>query len=153
MSCFLRSPGFVRRYTAADLWWHLTEVHDFWRYVVAEQTMGPADYADPVRPADAELAANYLVGLEELIDALAATPAEVPVWTWTADQTAGWVLRRMVHETAAHLGDAQQTAGTTPSIDAALASDGIDEFLQWFAPNVPDGNSRRSLRRPRRVSG
>ena len=47
----------------------------------------------------------------------------------------------MAHETAAHLGDAQQTAGTAPSIDAALASDGIDEFLQWFAPNVPDGTA------------
>ena len=31
---------------------------------------------------------------------------DVPVWTWTTDHTAGWVLRRMAHETAAHLGDA-----------------------------------------------
>ena len=133
-------PG-CPEWTAADLWWHLTEVHDFWLYVVAEQSTAPDGYVDPVRPADGELAATYLAGLEELVDALAATDGDVAVWTWTTDHTAGWVLRRMAHETAAHLGDAQQTAGTAPSIDAALASDGIDEFLQWFAPNVPDGTA------------
>lgn len=128
-------PG-CPEWTAADLWWHLTEVHDFWRYVVAERSTAPRDYPDPVRPDDGALAATYLSGLEELVDALAATPGDVEVWSWSDDHSAGWVLRRMAHETAAHLGDAQQTAGSVPSIEAGLASDGIDEFLQWFAPDV-----------------
>ena len=120
-------------WTAADLWWHLTEVHDFWRYIVAERSTAPDDYPEPVRPVDAGLAAAYLAGLEELVDALAATPGDVPVWSWSDDHTAGWAVRRMTHETAAHLGDAQQTAGLAPTMDPTLASDGVDEFLTWFA--------------------
>jgi uncharacterized protein (TIGR03083 family) len=131
-------PG-CPEWTAADLWWHLTEVHDFWCYVVAAAATAPDGYPDPVRPADEQLAATYLAGLEELTDALAATSDDVPVWTWTTDHTVGWVLRRMAHESAAHLGDAQQTAGREPAMDAALASDGVDEFLEWFTGRVADG--------------
>ena len=41
-------------------------------------------------------------------------------------------MRRMAHETAMHLWDAQQAAGRGPAIEPVLASDGIDEFLDHF---------------------
>ncbi len=115
---------------------------------MAERAEAPNGYPDPVRPADDELATTYLAGLDLLIDTLDATPDDVAVWTWTPDHRAGWVLRRMAHETAAHLGDAQQTAGQEASMEPALASDGVDEFLEFFAghahqakPDHPLGGS------------
>lgn len=136
-------------WTAADLWWHLTEVQDFWRFLVAARATAPDAYPDPVRPADDELAAAYVAGLDELIATLAATPDDVEVWSWTPDHRAGWVVRRMAHEAAAHLGDAQQTAGQDASMDAELASDGIDEFLEFFAGHArqakPDDPLRGSV--------
>ena len=63
-----------------------------------------------------------------------------PVWTWGRDKHAGFVLRRMAHETAVHRLDAERTAGREHTIDAELAADGIDEFLfeflMWVDPNA-----------------
>ena len=66
-----------------------------------------------------------------------------------SDKTAGFVLRRMAHETAVHRLDAERAAGREHTIDADLASDGIDEFLFEFLVWV-DGRRRaaRRLRAP-----
>ena len=37
-------------WTTADLVWHIGEVHDFWGWVVREQSIAPDAYEDPVRP-------------------------------------------------------------------------------------------------------
>ena len=60
--------------------------------------------------------------------------------------TAAFWFRRQAHETAVHRWDAQRAA--TPSsvdpIDATLAADGVDEWLEVFVPRflartgVPD---------------
>ncbi len=122
----------------ADLLWHVTEVHHFWRAMVTERPDDPSGHVRPDRPADHELLAMYRSGAENLLDALRATPADTEVWTWSADQTAGFVLRRMAHETAVHVGDAQLATGAEPTMDADLASDGIDEFLEHFAGHRSD---------------
>ena len=67
-----------------------------------------------------------------------ADPA-MPTWTWSSDQTAGFVIRRMTQETAIHLWDATDAAGMVDPIDPALASDGIDEFLTYFIADVVEG--------------
>ena len=51
-------------------------------------------------------------------------------WTWLkADQTVGFWLRRMAHETAVHAWDAQLAHGDPGPIDSELAADGVDEAL------------------------
>lgn len=128
----------------ADLLWHVTEVQSFWGAVVAGRLDEPSAAVRPERPADRALTATYRAGAENLLDALRATPDTTEVWTWSHDQTAGWVLRRIVHESAVHLVDAEQAVGSVdgaePSIDAAIASDGVDEFLEHFAAR-PGGAS------------
>ena len=119
-------------WTVADLLWHLTEVHDFWRTVVAEQLSDPSGYTQPPRPVDELLAEMYRGGHEELMTTLAGADPSTPVWTWTDDHTAGFVIRRMAHETAVHLWDATEAAEMVNPLDATLASDGIDEFLTYF---------------------
>ncbi|MFC4950856.1 maleylpyruvate isomerase family mycothiol-dependent enzyme [Pseudonocardia sp. GCM10023141] len=68
----------------------------------------------------------------ELIGEFAARPAEQPTVTWfTPDQTVGFWIRRMAHETAVHRVDAELGADfpITP-VDEELALDGIDELLR-----------------------
>ncbi len=56
------------------------------------------------------------------------------MWTWTgANQNVEWVRRRMAQETAVHRWDAAHAVGQPDDLDALVASDGIDEFLTYFA--------------------
>jgi uncharacterized protein (TIGR03083 family) len=125
-------------WTVADLLWHLGEVHLFWETVVDQRLPSWEAYTEPPRPADAELLDFYNAGLARLIDALASTPPETAVWTWSDDQSVGFVVRRMAQETAVHRWDAEQAARRPQDIDAQLASDGIDEFLFHFT-DAPAG--------------
>ncbi len=68
----------------------------------------------------------------ELDRVLTDTDPATPHWTWTADKTTGFVVRRMAQETAVHRLDAERAAGRTYVIDPELASDGVDEFLFAF---------------------
>lgn len=119
-------------WTVDDLLWHLAEVHHFWGWVLTERVATPEGYAPPDRPSGDALFDLYTAGLDRLATALRDTPADTAIWTWTDDHSAGWLVRRMAHETAIHRWDADDAAGTAAPLDPALASDGIDEFLSWF---------------------
>lgn len=115
-----------------DLLWHLTRVHWFFGKVVEDQATDVDASFELDRPEDEELAALYDTNLDRLLRVLDATPDDTPVWTWAPERTAGWVRRRMAHETAVHRWDAEAATGTPAPIDADLAEDGIDEFLTYF---------------------
>lgn len=119
-------------WSVADLLWHLAEVHHFWATIVGDQRDTWEGYVAPERPADDELGDCYLAGLGRLLDVLRAAEPTAPNWTWSSDHSAGFVIRRMAQETAVHRWDAEHAAGFDWSIDAELASDGIDEFLHHF---------------------
>ncbi|MEA2295649.1 MAG: hypothetical protein QOE86_3288 [Solirubrobacteraceae bacterium] len=59
-----------------------------------------------------------------------------PAWTWTADRTVGFWIRRMAHETAVHRVDAELAAGDRTPIDPELATDGVDEMLAVILPAI-----------------
>ncbi len=119
-------------WTISDLMWHLAEVHYFWRTIVAEQRATWEGYEQPERPADADLPEFFRNGLEAIVTVLAAAHPQQANWTWSRQRDAGFVMRRMAHETAMHLWDARHAGDRERAIDAALASDGIDEFLDHF---------------------
>lgn len=81
----------------------------------------------------------YRRGRAELLKTLGGADPTMPAWTWSSDKTAGFVIRRMAQETAVHLWDAREAAGTVSPIEPALASDGIDEFLAHFLSAVAEG--------------
>jgi uncharacterized protein (TIGR03083 family) len=60
-------------------------------------------------------------------------PAGDPAWTWAPDGTVGFWQRRQAHETAIHRVDAELAAGPPTPVPAALAADGIDEWLALLA--------------------
>ncbi len=126
-------------WTVADLLWHLTEVHDFWGTIVAERLTDWKSYEQPPRPVDEGLAGMYRQGRDDLVATLGAADPVMPVWTWADDKSAGFVIRRMAQETAVHLWDATEAAGMVNPLEATLASDGIDEFLNCFLSDAAEG--------------
>ncbi|MGH9245795.1 MAG: maleylpyruvate isomerase family mycothiol-dependent enzyme [Acidimicrobiales bacterium] len=85
-----------------------------------------------------------IAGGELLLDWLRAADADAPVWVWGADPHVRFWARRMLHETTVHRADAELAANHQPTIDPAVATDGIDEFLDnlpgaaYFAPRVTE---------------
>lgn len=121
-------------WTVADLTEHVAEV--FAHKVACIRTGAepePWPPAGGVGPLDRAWA--------ELIEELTTRPPEHHAYTWfTPDQTVGFWIRRMAHETAIHRIDAELAAGVAPGpVDPELAVDGIDEVLRVFVEFSCDG--------------
>lgn len=72
-------------------------------------------------------------GYANLVAELDAHDADDPAYTWwPEDQTVGFWLRRMAHETAVHRRDVESAAGDPTGVAPDLAVDGIDEVLDLF---------------------
>lgn len=128
-------------WSVADLLWHLGEVHWFWTAIVGDRLQSPEDYVEPARPPDDQLLDFYRSGFEQTLRVLGEVEPTTSVWTWSVDNTAGFVVRRMAQETAVHRWDADQAAHRDMPIEAELASDGIDEFLHHFMDDPIDGEA------------
>ena len=93
---------------------------------------GAADIALPPR---SELLAWFASGAETLALVLQAVQPDAPVWNWSVQpKQASFWWRRMAQETAVHRWDAQSSHAQQRPIDADVAADGIDEFLDVFLP-------------------
>ena len=123
-------------WSVADLVWHLTEVHQFWRTIVGERRTTLEGLERPARPADEDLLRIYRAGFTETLSVLGAADPAQANWTWSPDHTAAFVVRRMAQETGVHRWDADSAAGASAPIEAELASDGIDEFLTHMLGDV-----------------
>jgi uncharacterized protein (TIGR03083 family) len=75
-----------------------------------------------------------------LVDTVAATGPDVPVWTFTGPKPAAWWIRRRLHESTVHRADAAIALGVPFEIEAALAADGVSEWLDILTSRpVPEG--------------
>jgi len=115
----------------ADLVWHLSEVHWFWKTIAAERLDGPPEKSRrPQRPERDELVAAFERGADELVDVLRDADQEAPAWTWyPARQDVGFITRHQVQEAAVHHWDAAQSAGAAWSVRPEVAADAVEEFL------------------------
>ena len=127
-------------WTVASLVAHVGEVHDFWRRIAAEQLDDPEKMQRAVPELEGdELLAWYRAGVDQLVSVLAAADPSTPVWSWASQKDIAFVQRRMAQETVVHRWDAEAAAGRVHQIDPALAVDGVDEFLDFFAPFARKG--------------
>ncbi len=93
------------------------------------------DVPDGRIPDDPAQRPDWLnAGASLLIDSVRAGGGG-QVWTLTGPGPAGFWARRMAHETAVHLADAELAVGRDVRIAADLAADGIDEWLGFAAGN------------------
>lgn len=126
-------------WTADDLLWHLGEVQWFWGTVVRENLNGErAEELKPPRPAGrAALLAFYDRASHDLAGTLAAAAPDSAAWTWSQDQTVGFIRRRQAHEALIHRVDAELTADRRTPLDPRLSADGVDEALRVMYGGVP----------------
>jgi uncharacterized protein (TIGR03083 family) len=127
-------------WNADDLLWHLGHVQWLWGTVVREHLDGPqAEERMPPRPAGrAELLAFFDRVSRDLASALAAASPNSPAWTWSADQTVGFIRRRQAHEALIHRIDAELAAGLRDPVDPVLAADGVEEALRVMYGGLPE---------------
>ena len=127
-------------WNAHDLVHHLASTQAVWAWQVDNRPKGPeerpeleraATYADSLTAFD-EASAGLVAALRD------ADPAD-PAWTWSKEQTVGFILRRQAHEALIHRLDAELTAiGHIGELDPALASDGVDEVLDVMFGGLPE---------------
>ena len=121
-------------WTLADLVGHTGRIHR-WATVAATAGGEPAGRL-PKAPDDlTQLLSWYDEGLEGLVAALQATPADAPAWNFAGYRpaTAAFWQRRQAQETAVHRWDGEAARGNASPIEATLASDGIDELMEFFS--------------------
>jgi uncharacterized protein (TIGR03083 family) len=134
-------------WTAADLLWHLTEVHYFWAGVLSQDARAEADLAaieeaKPERPTDmAHLLALRERATTALLEQLARLDDSEPRWSWwPPDQTAGFTRRMQTYEATMHRVDAELAAGLPiGDIDAAVAAGAVDHAVDVMWGWLPDG--------------
>jgi uncharacterized protein (TIGR03083 family) len=120
-------------WSVADLVWHITEVQDFWRWIVDARVVDPSDYPEPERVPDADLLAECRRGVDAIVASLRNADPGDTVWSWAPrGRSVGWVIRRQAHEAAMHRWDAEAAAGTAWPVPTDLAVDGVDEFFDHF---------------------
>ena len=133
-------------WSAADLLWHLTEVHAFWARVLGEDIRSDdgaeaAEQGKPERPADtAAMLPVRARATAELLDQLGTLDDAEPRWTWwEQDQTVGFTRRMQTYEATMHRVDAELTAGVQVSpIAPAVAAGAVDHCADVMWGWMPD---------------
>lgn len=99
-----------------------------------DTALNPRDVRGGRPPDDPAGLAPWLHGSSrQLLDAVAATGAEVPVWTFLGPRPTGWWIRRRLHEWTVHRADAALALGVGFDLEPALAADGVSEWLGLLA--------------------
>jgi len=135
------------QWSVADLVWHLTEVHWFWRTIAGERLSAPVEESRrPSRPADDDLLETFLSGSEHLVETLRTADQSAACWTWfPPQQEVAFITRHQVQEAAVHHFDAANAAGHQVAIDPEVADDCVEEFLTTSLADADDvariGNS------------
>jgi len=132
-------------WSAADLLWHLTEVHFFWAGVLergarTESDIAAVEDAKPARPSGtAELVALRAQATAALAEQFQRLDDAERRWTWwPPDQTVGFTRRMQTYEATMHRVDAELTAGLpiepiTSNVAAGAVDHAVDVMWGWPA--------------------
>lgn len=119
-------------WTLTDLVVHLGSIHRWARHAVlyAERPTPEAAAADPAPEGRDALADWFLAGGDRLLAALRSVPPDAPTWhPFPVPRVAGLWPRRQAQEASVHRWDAEHAVGRAATIDADVATDGIDEYF------------------------
>jgi uncharacterized protein (TIGR03083 family) len=96
----------------------------------------------PDAPAGDAVVAWFEEAHGQVVAALGAVAPDEPIWSWSADATAGFYQRRMAQETLVHRWDAQNAQGALTAVDGDLAADGVSELYELIAPPAVASGSK-----------
>ncbi|GAA1629211.1 maleylpyruvate isomerase family mycothiol-dependent enzyme [Actinoplanes couchii] len=122
-------------WSVTDLVAHVGAVHRFWAATVAaaDDTRPPSAEQLGDRSPHGDLLEWSAASTALLLAALRDADPGAPSWAWWAGSgaplTAAAVARHQVQEAAVHAFDAQETIGRPEPLPAAVAVDGVGEFL------------------------
>lgn len=124
-------PGWSVR----DLIVHLGAVH---RWAATFLAAGP-DSKERFAPIDdapdgAAVTDWYRDRLDELLTELRRHDPDEPARYFAGRTTARFWIRRQAHETVVHRWDSENAAGAAAPVDSTLATDGVAEWAEVFAP-------------------
>jgi len=126
---------------ADDLLWHLAEVQWFWGAITGRALIRYEDVEaldNGGRPGDHDgLLAYFGQATADLHHHLSAASPDARAWTWSDEQSVGFIRRRQAHEALIHRIDAELTAGDRTPMDADLSTDGVDEVLNIMYAGLP----------------
>jgi uncharacterized protein (TIGR03083 family) len=135
-------------WTLAQLTAHVGFGHR-WAAVIVERraaTPVPHEQVDDLRvSAGAEDRSSWLLaGARRLSHAVREAGPQAGVWTWADDQTAGFWLRRIAHDTLVHRLDAELAVGR----EVRLAPDCVSDLFDMFSilPRIDDFPALAELR-------
>lgn len=121
-------------WTLSQLFRHVGRGNRWAAQIVADKLdhpLDPRDVADGKPPEDPEAALGWLHdGAQRLLDGVAHTGADTPVWTFLGPRPAQWWIRRRLHEVTVHRADAALALGEGYELAPDLAADGITEWLE-----------------------
>jgi uncharacterized protein (TIGR03083 family) len=121
-------------WTLEQLVGHVGRGHRWAAELVSRRLLAPIPIQELVPPAHPEERGEWLTaGARMLADAVRAAGPDQPVWTWQKDQSAGFWLRRMLHDEVVHRFDAELAVGIEGDLAADLAADGVSDVLNTAA--------------------
>lgn len=132
-----------------DLARHVGNVHRWAAVAMRERRAPTRDDLAGHPPFDRDRAAEwYRACADDMLEALTAIDLAAPTWhPFPTEQVGSFWPRRQAHEIAVHRWDIEHAIGRAPTIDAGLASDGIDEYFEAIVPrlvangtSLPDGS-------------
>jgi uncharacterized protein (TIGR03083 family) len=110
--------------------------------IVRERADAPVDMRavpDGKPPADASDALAWSTeSARLLVDAVAGTGADVPVWTFIGPKPAAWWIRRRLHESVVHRADAALALGVPYVVEPEVAADAVSEWLDLLVARPAD---------------
>jgi uncharacterized protein (TIGR03083 family) len=128
-------------WTLAELTAHVGFGHRWAATIVERRATGPVPHgeADDLEvPPEADARSAWLLaGARRLGDAVRDLGPGTAVWTWAADRTAGFWLRKIAHDTLVHRLDAELAVGRDLEVAADLAADGVSDLLGSIATLSP----------------
>jgi uncharacterized protein (TIGR03083 family) len=131
-------PG-CPKWDITDLLAHLGGVHRWAVQAIHADTQLPPRTVHA--PQGAMLMDWLCEGLSDLIEELGSADPSTPCPTWAGPGNVAWWLRRQAHETVIHRWDLQSAFGPCDSIPTGIACDGVQEWLELFAPFVTNEGS------------
>ena len=110
-------------WTVRDLATHVGRGHRWAAALVATRATAPLPFDTSEAPPDPAAWPGWLEdGARALVTAVAEAGPDCRVWTWRADKTATFWLRRMLHDELVHRVDAQLAAGLPPDVSAGVST-------------------------------